>query len=103
MSNIQNATDEDFASVVEQSQGVVLVDFHASWCAPCKAMAPALDAFATERGDVKVIKVDVDEAFDAARRLGVRGVPTIAVFNDGKLVRSRTGAMNKTQLAEFVG
>lgn len=94
---IHHANDTDFASVT--SQGKVLVDFHASWCGPCKAMAPALDAFAADTPDVKVVKVDIDEAQDTAMAFRIRSVPTLVLLQDGKVVTQKSGAQTKAQMA----
>jgi thioredoxin 1 len=81
----------------------VLVDFSASWCGPCKAMAPALEAFAAHRDDdLEVAKIDIDEAPAVATRYGVRSVPTLMLFQDGKPVAVQPGMMSEKQLAAFV-
>jgi thioredoxin len=81
----------------------VLVDFSASWCGPCRAMAPALEAFAAHRDDdLEVVKIDIDEAPAVATRYGVRSVPTLMLFQDGKPVAVQPGMMSEKQLAAFV-
>jgi thioredoxin 1 len=81
----------------------VLIDFAADWCGPCKAMAPALEAFAQEReGALTVVKVNIDEAPELAMQYKVRGVPTLAVVSAGQLKAIKSGAMSKPQLAGFV-
>jgi thioredoxin 1 len=80
----------------------VLVDFSASWCGPCKAMAPALEAFAAHRDDdLEVVKIDIDEAPAVATRYGIRSVPTLMLFQDGKPVAVQPGMMSEKQLAAF--
>lgn len=81
----------------------VLVDFFATWCQPCKAMAPAIDALATELGDtVEVVKVDVDESFEAAAEFQVRGVPTFVVIRQGLVAAKRSGAMPAGPFKQWV-
>ncbi len=97
---IHHADDSNFNSSIPD-QGLVLVDFHAGWCGPCKAMAPALEAFAAENTGVKVVKVDVDEAPDAALGFRVRSVPTLVLLKDGNVLKQASGAMSKSQLVQF--
>ena len=77
----------------------VVVDFFAEWCGPCKMMKPILDEFKGMVGDrATVIKVDVDRNQQAAQAFGVRGVPTLAIFKDGKIVWRRSGVMSANEL-----
>ena len=81
----------------------VLVDFSAAWCGPCRAMAPALEAFAAHRtDDLAVLKIDIDEAPDLATRYGIRSVPTLMLFQDGKPVAVHAGTLGEKQLGVFV-
>jgi len=86
MSKVREITDSDFQSALE-SEATVLVDFSASWCGPCKALAPTIDAVATEYdGRLHVYKVDIEQAPEAAARYGVSSVPTCVFFKGGKEV-----------------
>ena len=97
-------TDATFDAEVLKSAEPVLVDFHAEWCGPCKAMAPALDQVATEmKGKVKVVKVDVDQNPTITGKYAIRAMPTLLVFRDGKVIATHTGAMvQKRALEEWV-
>lgn len=91
--HVVNVSDADFASQIEQSKGIALVDFWAVWCGPCQAIAPVIDQLAEQyAGKVKVAKLDTDANQNTAVRFNVRSIPTIMVFKDGKHVDSVIGA-----------
>ena len=92
-------SDETFERIVGDSAVPVLVDFYADWCGPCKIMAPLLDDVAQRRaGDVLVLKLDTDRNPVTAQRYGIRGIPTLILFREGKEAGRRTGAVPRTEL-----
>ena len=96
-------TDKNFEAEVIQSEIPVLVDFWATWCAPCKAIAPLVDAIAEEyEGKIKVGKVNVDENQGTPSKYGVRGIPTIVLIKEGKVVDQVVGAVPKAQLEALI-
>jgi len=101
--NVHTFTDDNFEKEVLQSDIPVLVDFWATWCAPCKAIAPLIDAIASEyEGRIKVGKVNVDDNPATPGKYGVRGIPTVILLKDGKVLDQVVGAIPKSQLEALI-
>lgn len=99
----QSITDDDFQTFVSEAGMPVVVDFWAEWCGPCKQMAPHLDAIATDyAGKVKVAKLNVDDNPMMASQFGVRGLPTLMLFKDGKVAATHLGAMSRQRIADWL-
>lgn len=81
---------------------VVLVDFFATWCGPCKMIAPVLEDIASSRDDIKIVKIDVDQHQDLAMRYGVMSIPTLILFKNGKPVAQQLGFMPKELLLKWI-
>lgn len=98
-----NVSDASFDNDVLRSQVPVLVDFTATWCGPCKQIAPYIDQIADEYdGRARVAKLDIDDNPASAARYGIRGVPTLLVFKDGKIVAQQVGAAPKKTIASLI-
>jgi thioredoxin 1 len=96
--DVMTISDENFGKEVLESDKPVLVDFWATWCAPCRAIAPTIDELATQyKGKVKVTKMDVDINQDTVQKYGIRSIPTLLVFKGGQVVETIIGA-NKSRL-----
>ncbi|MFP2927441.1 thioredoxin [Pyxidicoccus sp. 3LG] len=93
--------DAEFGREVLESREPVLVDFTAAWCPPCRAIAPVIDALATEyKGRMKVTKIDVDANQATAQQYGIRAMPTFLIFKEGRVVKQLVGAMPRKKLEE---
>ena len=101
--NTVTVSDDDFQKQVLQATGPVLVDFWAEWCGPCKMIGPALEEMAAEFKDkVTIVKVNVDDNPVTPNQYGVRGIPTLILFKDGKPAATKVGALPRSALREWV-
>lgn len=99
----QKANDDTFETAVLKAQGPVLVDFWAEWCGPCKMIGPALEEISENLADkIAIVKVNVDEAPMTPSRYGVKGIPTLMLFENGKVQATRVGASNKSKLESWI-
>ncbi|MEJ2384746.1 MAG: thioredoxin TrxA [Xanthomonadales bacterium] len=100
---ITHVTDSTFDSEVLNSDVPVLVDYWAEWCGPCKMIAPIVDEIADEYGErLKVAKMDIDSNMMTPPQYGIRGIPTLMIFRDGKVQATKVGAVSKGQLKAFI-
>ena len=100
---IKHTTDATFGADVLDSNVPVLVDFWAPWCGPCKMIAPILENVAPDFADkVSIVKMNIDEEPQAARKYGVRGIPTLLLFRDGNVHATHIGALSQAQLSKFL-
>jgi len=100
---LEHLNDKNFEEKVLDAKNVVLVDFFATWCGPCKMLSPVLESVQEEVGDkAKVMKLDVDEDMNTARRFGVMSVPTMIIFKEGKEVQRLVGLRQKSQIVQML-
>lgn len=102
--NITEVTDENFTAEVEKADGLAMVDFWATWCGPCRIVAPVVEELADEYHDkgLKVAKLDVDSSPSTSARFGIRSIPSILFFKDGEVVDKVIGAVPRQHLEEKI-
>lgn len=98
-----NITQEEFNKIKEEKDQLLVIDFHAEWCGPCKALGPLISELADDYKDRAIIKkVDVDSEGDMAKEYGIRSIPTILFFKNGEIVEKQVGQTSKPQLEEMI-
>lgn len=95
-------TKENFEKEVKTSDKIVLLDFYATWCGPCKMVSPIVDEIAEEEPDKKVGKIDVDEEPELAQAFGISSIPTLVVIKDGKIADTAIGARSKADILKML-
>lgn len=95
-------SDTSFEQDVLNSSGLVLVDFWAEWCGPCKVIAPALEEIAQSRSDLTIAKINIDDNPNTPTKFGVRGIPTLILFKDGEVAGTKVGALPKGQIEDWI-
>ena len=101
--NVIEITDENFVEEVKNSQVPVLLDFWAEWCMPCKMLAPVIEEIADDfAGQIKVGKLDTDNARDAALEFGISAIPTVIIFDKGEVAHRFVGLQQKADLVESI-
>ena len=96
--SVININNNNFQDEVMHSEKLVLLDFWASWCGPCRMVSPIVDEIAAERSDIKVCKINVDEQPELAARFGVMSIPTLVVMRNGTVINQAVGARPKAQI-----
>ena len=99
---VLSVTNENFENEVLKSDKPVLIDFYADWCGPCKMLSPLVDQFAEENDDVKVVKINVDEAQEIAVKYGVMSIPTLVVIKNGNEVNRSVGLIGKEDIEKLM-
>ncbi len=98
---IIHVDDSTFRNEVDSSD-VVLVDFYADWCGPCRALAPILEELDSDRGNIKIVKVNVDEAEKTAKTYGIMSIPTLIAFQNGKEISKKIGLCSKEEIINMI-
>ncbi|HEY9885999.1 MAG TPA: thioredoxin [Vampirovibrionales bacterium] len=102
MASVTQTSDSNFQNDVLGQNGVVLVDFWAPWCGPCRQLSPLIEELSKELPDVKFVKLNTDENPHTAQNYRISGIPTLLLFKNGEPVGTQVGAMNKDGLKEFI-
>ncbi len=96
-----NLSNKEYEKEVEKSDKVVILDFWASWCGPCRMMSPIIDEIANENKELKVCKVNVDEEQELAKQFNIMSIPTIVVMKDGKVINQVVGVVDKSEVLKM--
>ncbi len=100
---MKDATDQTFDDIVLKEKGLVLVDFWAEWCGPCNMVHPILEEIAADSAvKVTIVRVNIDENPEQPTQFGVRSIPTLMLFKDGKVIDSKVGVSPKSALVEWI-
>ena len=98
--SVLHLENENFSEIV--NNGLILVDFYAEWCGPCKMLGPVLEEVSNELTDINIVKINVDEHGELAQKYGVMSIPTLILFKDGKEIDKSIGFMPKEDIIEFI-
>ena len=100
---IINTTDSSFEKDVLKAKKLVILDFWAEWCGPCKQIGSVLKDISNEKSEIlDVVKINIDENQETPRKYGVRGIPTLMIFKDGELIDTKVGSLPKTTMVEWI-
>ncbi len=99
---IAHINEENFVHEVLKSSGLVIVDFSAKWCEPCKMLSPVLEKISNENKDVRIVKIDVDESPKVVKRYGIRSIPMLIFFKNGRVVDEIVGFVPKERINEAI-
>ena len=102
MGKLIEANKEEIQGIIDSEQGLVLVDFHAIWCGPCKMLGPILEDVANEVEEVTILKVNVDENSELSTKYGIRNIPAVLAFRGGEVVDKFIGVKKKGEVVEFI-
>lgn len=97
---LKHANESNFQEMT--GKGLVLVDFFATWCGPCRMLGPVLEDMANDRDSIDIVKVDIDESMNLARQFGIMSVPTLILFKDGQVIAKTGGFQPKESLQQFI-
>lgn len=97
---LKHANESNFQEMT--GKGLVLVDFFATWCGPCRMLGPVLEDMANDRDSIDIVKVDIDESMNLARQYGIMSVPTLVLFKDGQVVAKTSGFQPKESIQQFI-
>ncbi len=99
---INKTSDSTFQDDISSQSNLVLVDFWAEWCGPCKQISPILEEIANEKDNLNILKLNIDDNPATPQKYNVRGIPTLMLFKDGKLIDTKIGSLPKSSLEDWI-